>query len=115
MICDNQAPKSGLHGIQRLSYKLRDDTYKYVHGLYDCARPILTFSEVTRTRGHLLKLRTGISRLNVRKYFFSQRIVTLWNSLPEEVVTPPSINSFKARLDRHWDSLPTKYDPASFQ
>ena len=91
------------------------DTYKYVHGLYDCARPALTFSEVTHTRGHSLKLRTGISRLNVRKYFFSQRIVSLWNSLPEEVVTAPSTNSFKARLDRHWESLPTKYDPACFR
>ena len=91
------------------------DAYKYIHGHYDCATPTLPFSDVTQTRGHSLKLKTCFSRLNVRKYFFSQRIVSLWNSLPEEVVTAPSINSFKARLDRHWDSLPTKYDPDCFR
>ena len=77
------------------------DAYKYIHGHYDCARPSLPFSETTQTRGNSLKLKTCFSRLNVRKQFFSQRIVVLWNSLPEEVVTAPSINSFKARLDRH--------------
>ena len=91
------------------------DAYKYLHGHYDCAKPSLPISEVTQTRGHSLKLETNFSRLNVRKSFFSQRIVSLWNSLPEEVVTAPSINSFKARLDRHWESLPTKYDPDCFQ
>ena len=78
-------------------------------------RYVMPISGMTRTRGHSLKLEKNFSRLNVRKYFFSQRIVSLWNSLPEEVVTAPSINSFKARLDRHWETLPTKYDPVCFQ
>ena len=91
------------------------DTYKYVHGLYDSARPNLTLSEITHTRGNSLKLKTNYSRLNVRKYYFSHRVVTIWNSLPEEVVTAPSINSFKARLDKHWEELPTKYNPECFQ
>ena len=25
-----------------------------------------------------------------------------WNSLPESIVTAPSLNSFKNRLDKHW-------------
>ena len=91
------------------------DTYKYIHGFYDCARPKLPFSEVSQTRGNSLKLRTDYSRLNVRKYYFSQRVVSLWNSLPDGVVTAPSINSFKARLDRHWETLPSVYDPDCFQ
>ena len=91
------------------------DAYKYIHDHYDCDRPLLPMSGMTHTRGHSLKLKRNFSRLDVRKYFFSQRIVSLWNSLPEEVVTAPSINSFKARLDRHWENLPTKYDPECFQ
>jgi len=47
-------------------------------------------------RGHHLKKQC---RLNVRKYYFSQRIISLWNSLPNHVVTAPSVNSFKKRLD----------------
>jgi len=30
------------------------------------------------------------------------RITNVWNSLPFSVVTAPSVNSFKNRLDKHW-------------
>ena len=33
------------------------------------------------------------------------RVVNTWNSLPELVVTTPSVNTFKGRLDAHWDDL----------
>ena len=38
-----------------------------------------------RTRGHSRKLAKDNFRLDVRKYFFSQRIVKRWNSLSEEL------------------------------
>ena len=47
-----------------------------------------------RTRGHRLKLVKNRSRLDIRKNFFSQRVVNDWNSLPEVVVEAESINSF---------------------
>ena len=56
-------------------------------------------SQELNLRGHHLKLYKKPCRLNVRKYFFTQRIVSLWNSLPNRVVTAPSVNSFKKRLD----------------
>ena len=31
-------------------------------------------------------------------------VTRLWNDLPEVVVTAPSVNSFKSRLDRHWST-----------
>ncbi len=52
-----------------------------------------------RTRGHSLKLNKGCRRLDLRQHFFSERVVSLWNSLPEEAVTAASINRFKNRLD----------------
>ena len=55
-------------------------------------------------RGHSLKLFLERPRTNVRKESFSLRVTRLWNGLPEVVVTAPSINSFKTRLDRHWST-----------
>ena len=37
---------------------------------------------------------------DVRRYFFSQRVVNRWNSLDQETVDVGSINSFKGRLDK---------------
>ena len=37
------------------------------------------------TRGHVSKIAKEPCYLNVRKYFFSNRVVNFWNSLPEVV------------------------------
>ncbi|KAI8513618.1 hypothetical protein Bbelb_079420 [Branchiostoma belcheri] len=43
----------------------------------------------------------------------SNRVVTWWNSLPEEVVlvAAPSVNSFKNRPDKHMRSHAVVYNP----
>jgi len=43
--------------------------------------------------------------LDIRRKFFTQRVVTHGNRLPKEVVDAPSLEAFKARLDVALGSL----------
>jgi len=38
------------------------------------------------------------------KYYFTNRVVPIWNSLPNSVVCADSTNLFKSRLDKFWKS-----------
>ena len=50
-------------------------------------------------RGHCLKYHKEISRLQHRDNFFFNRTANIWNSLPNELVEGPNVNSFKAGFD----------------
>ena len=74
--------------------------YKILHGLI--ATPLDKFFTLDRsglTRGHSLKLKPIIPRLDIRLYFFSYRVVNVWNSLSPSTVEAASFNSFGALLN----------------
>ncbi|KAK4830424.1 hypothetical protein QYF61_011132 [Mycteria americana] len=52
-----------------------------------------------RTRGNCFKPKEGRLRLDIRKKFFTMRVVKHCTRLPREVVDAPSLETFKVRLD----------------
>ena len=91
------------------------ETYKILTEKYDPDvsnfLPLHREKRPTSTsRGNSLKIMKRLSKKDLRKYTFSNRIADWWNGLPEEVVAAPSLNAFKNRLDKFWDNLTVKYD-----
>ncbi|KFW10952.1 hypothetical protein N326_03566, partial [Eurypyga helias] len=51
------------------------------------------------------KLKAEKFRLDIRKKFFPEWVVSHWNRLPRDVVDAPSLGVFKARLDEALSNL----------
>eukprot|EP00745_Piridium_sociabile_P035972 TRINITY_DN63634_c0_g1_i2.p1 TRINITY_DN63634_c0_g1~~TRINITY_DN63634_c0_g1_i2.p1 ORF type:complete len:797 (-),score=144.14 TRINITY_DN63634_c0_g1_i2:185-2575(-) len=80
------------------------ECFKYLTGLYQVpdVDKLLERDSNTKTRGHSKKLKKNRVESTCQRNFFAVRVVNAWNSLPESVVSAPTLSSFKARLDRVW-------------
>ncbi|KAK4816266.1 LOW QUALITY PROTEIN: hypothetical protein QYF61_014338 [Mycteria americana] len=75
-------------------------TFQYLKGAYRKDGEGHFIRECSdRTRGNGFKLKEGRFKLDIRKKFFTVRVVRHWNRLPREAVDVPSLEMFKARLD----------------
>ena len=79
--------------------------YKIIFGLvatnmsdYFSLQSTNDYSVITR-RGNPYKLFVNHCRINVRKNFFCERIVKVWNSLPPSIVNFKSLSSFRNSLN----------------
>ncbi|KAK4825054.1 hypothetical protein QYF61_023058 [Mycteria americana] len=96
----------GLERVQRRATELGKGLEHKADG--ERLRDLGLFSlEKRRLRGDLIALysclkggcREGRFRLDIGKFYFTERVVQHWNRLPRAVVESPSLGVFKSRLD----------------
>ena len=69
-------------------------------------RDYLDVDRETNTRNNGFKDNGKNFRSEESKHFFFNRVVNVWNSLPPQVVSCNTIESFKTRLDKFLSSNP---------
>ncbi len=69
---------------------------------------VFQMADTSRRRGHPLKPQKDQSRLDLRKFTFSQKVMNMWNDLPAEFVTASPVKMFKNKLGAHLKNLPRR-------
>ena len=98
--------------LPSLEYRrLRGDlieVYKITHDIYDTVTTASLFSRHSKEyfiRQHNYKLNKISFKTNMFKYFFTNRVVDVWNKLTHDIVNAKTINDFKNKIDHHFNDL----------
>ena len=76
--------------------------FKIVNGYEDVDRNMFfKLKEGSRIRGQKAALVKEQCRLDMRKFYFSQRVIHEWNKLRNDCVNAINVNMFKIRIDRY--------------
>ena len=87
------------------------ETFKILSGKYDTnVVPHLKITGIQATRGNDLRIFKTRFKYDLRKFYFNNRVVDAWNSLPNWIVMANSTNTFKHRLDIYWQDQEIIYD-----
>ena len=91
------------------------ELFKILKGIYDpsCVPQfdlVQLSEENISTRGNNYKLIQRLCHYDLRKLSFSNRVIPIWNSLPNYVVSADTINTFNNRLDKFWSYQEVLYD-----
>jgi len=87
------------------------ETFKILSGKYDAnVVPHLKTTGIQATRGNDLRIFKTRFKYDLRKFYFTNRVVDAWNSLPNWIVMANSTNTFKHRLDIYWQDQKIIYD-----
>ena len=93
----------GTNNTARKETKGLIEVFKLLKGVENVDYDQFLTSSITcyALRGNNRKLVKMKSRLDIRKFFFSQRVVNTWNSSPASVVQASSVNMFKNAYDKY--------------
>ena len=77
------------------------ETFKLLNGIAKLDYGIFfKLSVNSKVRGHTYEIVKNSFCLDVKKNFFSNRVVDAWNELLQYVVDAETVNSLKARLNK---------------
>jgi len=75
-------------------------TFKIIKGVDKVDKGLYFEIDSGGRRGHSDKLFKKRSRLDIRKYTFSNRVVDKWNSLSQDCIDCTAINAFKSHIQK---------------
>ena len=75
------------------------ETYKIMNNAYLMDKDKFFQTSDTNSRGNSHKLYIRHNRTDIRKHFFTNRVIPKWNKLPDKVVSAPNIDKFKVELE----------------
>jgi len=102
---ETRLKRLGIYSLDR--WRLRRDLIKAFNiltekGSVDCRRSRRCHQRTSRT---FIETSRPDAIQQLDRTFFSLRVLSEWNKLPQEVVEAPSTNTFTNRLDKYWNNM----------